>query len=116
MFDAGSVVSKLFGSAKQRGMPKGNAQMKVVLRKCGNSTVVVLPPGVLRDLGINEGQSMTLSTTDEALALSRTAATVLMSSSHSVAPKQSHLRKWCHRRKLVDDNYLGRLTTTMLAG
>ena len=43
--------------------------MNVVLRKYGNSTVVVLPPGVLRDLRIKEGQSMTLSTTDGALTL-----------------------------------------------
>ena len=43
--------------------------MNVVLRKYGNSTVVVLPPGVLRDLRIKEGQSMTLSTTDGAITL-----------------------------------------------
>ena len=43
--------------------------MNVVLRKYGNSTVVVIPPGVLRDLRIKEGQSMTLSTTDGAMTL-----------------------------------------------
>lgn len=43
--------------------------MNVVLRKYGNSTVVVLPPGVLRDLHISAGQSMTLSATDGALTL-----------------------------------------------
>jgi antitoxin ChpS len=37
--------------------------MDVVLRKYGNSTVAVLPPGVLRDLGIKAGQSMRLETT-----------------------------------------------------
>ena len=37
--------------------------MEVALRKYGNSTVVVLPPAVLKDLGIKAGQSMTLRTT-----------------------------------------------------
>jgi antitoxin ChpS len=40
-------------------------QMKVVLKKSGNSTVVVLPPAVLRVLGLAAGQAMTLSTTDQ---------------------------------------------------
>lgn len=39
--------------------------MEVALRKYGNSTVVVLPPAVLKDLGIKAGQSMTLQTTAE---------------------------------------------------
>jgi antitoxin ChpS len=34
--------------------------MEVVLRKYGNSTVLALPPGVLKDLGLKAGQSMTL--------------------------------------------------------
>ena len=34
--------------------------MEVVLRKCGNSTVLALPPAVLKDLGLKAGQSMTL--------------------------------------------------------
>lgn len=37
--------------------------MEVVLKKYGNSTVAVMPPPVLRDLGIEAGQSMTLDTT-----------------------------------------------------
>jgi antitoxin ChpS len=37
--------------------------MQVTLRKYGNSTVAVLPPAVLKDLGIKAGQSMTLHTT-----------------------------------------------------
>ncbi len=37
--------------------------MEVVLRKYGNSTVVVLPPAVLKDLGLKAGQAMTLGTT-----------------------------------------------------
>lgn len=39
--------------------------MEIVLRKYGNSTVAVLPPPVLRDLGIAAGQSMTLETTQD---------------------------------------------------
>lgn len=39
--------------------------MEVVLRKYGNSTVAVLPPAVLRDLGLAAGQAMTLNTNDQ---------------------------------------------------
>jgi antitoxin ChpS len=39
--------------------------MEVVLRKYGNSTVAVLPPAVLKDLGLSAGQSMSLDTTDD---------------------------------------------------
>ena len=39
--------------------------MEIVLRKYGNSTVAVLPPAVLKDLGLSAGQCMTLDTTDE---------------------------------------------------
>lgn len=38
--------------------------MEVILRKYGNSTVAVLPPAVLRDLGLKAGQVMTLATTE----------------------------------------------------
>lgn len=38
--------------------------MEVVLRKYGNSTVAVLPPAVLKDLGLAAGQAMTLDTND----------------------------------------------------
>jgi antitoxin ChpS len=37
--------------------------MEVTLKKMGNSTALVLPPPVLRDLGIGIGQKMTLTTT-----------------------------------------------------
>ena len=37
--------------------------MEVILRKYGNSTVAVIPPPVLRDIGIAAGQTMTLDTT-----------------------------------------------------
>jgi antitoxin ChpS len=38
--------------------------MEVILKKYGNSTVAVLPPAVLRDLGLSVGQIMTLNTTN----------------------------------------------------
>ncbi len=45
--------------------------MEVILRKYGNSTVAVLPPAVLKNLGIKAGQSMILKTTaDRAITLS----------------------------------------------
>lgn len=37
--------------------------MEVVLKKMGNSTALVMPPPVLRDLGIGVGQHLTLHTT-----------------------------------------------------
>ena len=39
--------------------------MEIVLRKYGNSTVAVLPPPVLKDLGLAAGQTMTLDTTQD---------------------------------------------------
>jgi len=38
--------------------------MEVILRKYGNSTVAVLPPSVLKHLGLAAGQSMSLDTND----------------------------------------------------
>ena len=40
-------------------------EVEVVLRKFGNSTGLALPPGVLKNLGLRAGQSLTLSTTGE---------------------------------------------------
>ncbi len=37
--------------------------MEVVLKKMGNSTALVIPPPVLKDLGIGVGQHMSLDTT-----------------------------------------------------
>ncbi len=37
--------------------------MEVVLKKMGNSTVLVMPPPVLRELGIGVGQHLRLDTT-----------------------------------------------------
>lgn len=37
--------------------------MEVALKRMGNSTAVVIPPPVLKDLGIGVGQIMTLETT-----------------------------------------------------
>jgi antitoxin ChpS len=39
--------------------------MEVILRKYGNSTVAVLPPAVLKDLGLSAGQAMSLDTTGQ---------------------------------------------------
>ena len=39
--------------------------MEVVLRKYGNSTVAVLPPVVLKDIGLRAGQPMSLETTSD---------------------------------------------------
>ena len=39
--------------------------MEVVLRKYGNSTVLALPPAVLKHLRLKAGQAMTLDTTPD---------------------------------------------------
>lgn len=39
--------------------------MEVVLKRMGNSTALVVPPPVLKDLGIGVGQHMTLHTTPD---------------------------------------------------
>ncbi len=43
--------------------------MDVVIRKYGNSSVVVLPPAFMRDLGIQVGSSLAMSTTDGVITL-----------------------------------------------
>ena len=37
--------------------------MEVILKKMGNSTALILPPPVLRDMGMKAGQPLRLSTT-----------------------------------------------------
>lgn len=39
--------------------------MEIILKKYGNSTVAVLPPPVLRDLGLSAGSTLQLETTPE---------------------------------------------------
>lgn len=39
--------------------------MEIVLRKYGNSTVVALPPALLKQLGLKAGQAMTLDSTPD---------------------------------------------------
>lgn len=39
--------------------------MEVVLKKMGNSTALVMPPPVLKDLGIGVGQPLALDTTPD---------------------------------------------------
>ena len=43
--------------------------MDVVIRKYGNSSVVVLPPALMRDLDIQVGSSLAMSTTDGVITL-----------------------------------------------
>ncbi|WP_377159887.1 AbrB/MazE/SpoVT family DNA-binding domain-containing protein [Roseateles sp. UC29_93] len=39
--------------------------MEVVLKKMGNSTALILPPTVLRNLGLTAGHALTLETTSD---------------------------------------------------
>jgi antitoxin ChpS len=72
--------------------------MDVVLRKYGNSTVAVLPPGVLRDLGLKAGQSMRMETTaDGRIVLSpkrRYKLADLLAQCDPTAPPPADLAPW----------------------
>lgn len=72
--------------------------MEVVLKKYGNSTVAVMPPAVLRDLGIKAGQSMTLdTTTDGKIVLSpkrRFTLAELLAQCDTKAPPPADLALW----------------------
>jgi antitoxin ChpS len=43
--------------------------MDTVIRKYGNSSVVVLPPSLMRDLGIHVGTSLSMKTVDGVITL-----------------------------------------------
>ncbi|MCL2831234.1 MAG: ChpB-ChpS toxin-antitoxin system antitoxin [Betaproteobacteria bacterium] len=45
--------------------------MQATLRKYGNSTVVVLPPSVLKDLGLSAGETMSMTTEGKKIVLAR---------------------------------------------
>ena len=77
----------------------GVLNMEVVLRKYGNSTVLALPPAVLKDLGLKAGQSMTLDSTPDGritLAPKRryTLADLLAQCNPKVAPPPADLALW----------------------
>ncbi len=72
--------------------------MEITLRKYGNSTVVVLPPALLKELDIAAGQPMTLdTTTDGKIVLSKkTKYTLedLVAQCDMRAPKASDIEIW----------------------
>lgn len=72
--------------------------MEVILRKYGNSTVAVLPPSVLRDLGLAAGQAMSLDTNDQhQIVLSRKRKYVLadmIAKCNPKAPPPADLALW----------------------
>jgi len=72
--------------------------MEVILRKYGNSTVVVLPPSVLKDLGLTAGQAMSLNTNDQhQIVLSRKRRYVLadmIAQCNPRAPPPADLALW----------------------
>jgi antitoxin ChpS len=72
--------------------------MEVALKKMGNSTAVVIPPPVLKDLGIGAGQRLTLNTTaDGKIVLSpkrRYDLTDLIAQCDLTAPPPADLALW----------------------
>ena len=76
--------------------------MEVVLRKYGNSTVLALPPAVLKELGLKAGQAMTLeSTADGRITLMpkrRYKLKDLIAQCDPKAPPPADLVLWSHAR------------------
>lgn len=72
--------------------------MEVILRKYGNSTVAVLPPSVLKELGLAAGQAMSLDTNDRhQIVLSRKRKYVLadmIAQCNPKAPPPADLALW----------------------
>jgi antitoxin ChpS len=77
---------------------RSETPMEVILRKYGNSTVAVLPPAVLKDLGLAAGQAMSLDTTKQGqIVLSRKAKYVLadmIAQCDRKAPPPADLALW----------------------
>ena len=71
-----------------------------MLRKYGNSTVLALPPTVLKGLGLKAGQSMTLdSTPDGRITLAPTrrhSLAALLAQCNPKAPPPADLARWDH--------------------
>jgi len=72
--------------------------MKVVLRKSGNCTILVLPPVVLKALRLRAGQTLTLATTGQGtLTLERgrrPSLAELIAACDSSAPPPADLELW----------------------
>ena len=72
--------------------------MEVMLRKYGNSTVLALPPALLKELGLKAGQAMTLdSTSDGRITLvpkRRHKLVDLIAQCDPKAPPPADLRLW----------------------
>jgi antitoxin ChpS len=72
--------------------------MEIALRKYGNSTVIALPPSVLKDLGLAAGQIMKLDTTDDGkVVLARKCKYTLadlLAQCNPKAPPPADLAQW----------------------
>ncbi|MDQ6639915.1 MAG: ChpB-ChpS toxin-antitoxin system antitoxin [Pseudomonadota bacterium] len=83
--------------------------MEVVLRKYGNSTVLALPPAVLKELGLRAGQAMTLaSTPDGKITLARKRRYVLsdlLAQCDPKAPAPADLALWENARPIGRESW-----------
>jgi antitoxin ChpS len=71
--------------------------VEVVLRKYGNSTVLALPPALLKQLGLKAGQAMTLESADGRITLvpkRRYTLAELIAQCDQNAPPPSDLALW----------------------
>lgn len=72
--------------------------MEVVLKKMGNSTALIVPPPVLKDLGIGVGQALALTTTpDGSIVLTpkrRYVLADLIAQCDPRAPEPADLAQW----------------------
>ena len=89
--------------------------MEVILRKVGNSTAVVVPAPVLRDLGMTVGQRLTLATTPDGkivlAAKNRYRLADLIAQCNSKAPPPADLELWDHARPVGQEAWDGGLRT-----
>jgi antitoxin ChpS len=71
--------------------------MEVALKKMGNSTALVIPPPVLKDLGIGVGQHFTLDVAAGKIVLTpkrKYALSVLIAQCDPTAPPPADLVLW----------------------
>ena len=82
--------------------------MEIVLRRYGNSTVVVLPPAILKEFRLSAGQPMTLTANDGKIVLTRKSKVTLadlIAQCDLSAPPPADLDLWDNARPCMNNCY-----------